>query len=285
MRKIACVIVFAVAASGGSGLRAQHVLRGQNVVPVFEGWERNVDGTFNFVFGYFNRNLEEEFYIPVGPDNFIDFKVDGDAGQPTHFYSRRQKYIFKVTVPKDWGRKDVVWALRANGKTEKAYGSLLPEEVIDEQVYSMNRSGGGAPDKPNQPPTLKVLLPDRLTATVGVPLELSVQVSDDGIPPSRPAPQSRPPGRNNALGLRTTWWHYRGPGTVTFDPWLSIGYDDHVPGFKLPQIPSDGRVVTKAIFDEPGVYTLRAIADDGYLYTAHDVRVTVAGKAPQGAGR
>ena len=33
---------------------------GQDVVPVFEGWLRNTDGTFTFVFGYFNRNWKEE---------------------------------------------------------------------------------------------------------------------------------------------------------------------------------------------------------------------------------
>ena len=42
---------------------------GQNVVPVFEGWERNADGSFNMVFGYMNRNYEEQPDIPVGPDN------------------------------------------------------------------------------------------------------------------------------------------------------------------------------------------------------------------------
>ena len=30
--------------------------RGQNVAPVFEGWERNPDGSYNMVFGYLNRN-------------------------------------------------------------------------------------------------------------------------------------------------------------------------------------------------------------------------------------
>jgi hypothetical protein len=260
-------------------LGAQRALTGQNVVPVFEGWERNSDGSANLVFGYFNRNLQEEFNIPVGPDNFIDFKPDGDAGQPTHFYPRRQKFIFKLKVPKDWGKKDVVWTLKANGKVEKAYGSLLPEEVIDDQVYSMNRSGGGAPDRPNNPPTLELLVPERLSATVGTPLELGVRVSDDGIPAPRAAPDSRPPGRHNALGLRTTWWHYRGPGTVKFEPWLSIGYDDHVPGFVVPKLPPDGKVVTKATFSEPGTYVLRAIADDGYLFTTHDVTVTAASKS------
>ena len=42
---------------------------GQDVVPVYEGWLRNADGTFTFVFGYFNRNWVEELYIPPGPEN------------------------------------------------------------------------------------------------------------------------------------------------------------------------------------------------------------------------
>jgi len=40
--------------------------RGQNVAPVFEGWERNPDGTFNMVFGYMNRNYREMPHVPVG---------------------------------------------------------------------------------------------------------------------------------------------------------------------------------------------------------------------------
>src|SRR5437870_4335823 len=42
---------------------------GQDVVPYFEGWIRNPDGTFDLVFGYFNRNWQEELAIPAGPDN------------------------------------------------------------------------------------------------------------------------------------------------------------------------------------------------------------------------
>ncbi len=60
-------------ACGERTARAQvQYARGQNVAPVFEGWERNPDGTFNMVFGYLNRNYEEEIDIPVGPDNTID---------------------------------------------------------------------------------------------------------------------------------------------------------------------------------------------------------------------
>ena len=44
---------------------------GREVVPYLEGWIRNPDGTFDFVFGYFNRNTEQELTIPPGPDNMI----------------------------------------------------------------------------------------------------------------------------------------------------------------------------------------------------------------------
>ena len=40
---------------------------GQDVQPYFEGWIRNADGTFDLVFGYFNRNWQEELAIPAGP--------------------------------------------------------------------------------------------------------------------------------------------------------------------------------------------------------------------------
>src|SRR6185436_6148117 len=103
---------------------------GQNVVPVFEGWERNPDGSFTMVFGYMNRNYEEEVDVPVGPDNAVE-PGDIDQGQPAHFYARRQQYVFRIRVPKDWGKKDLVWTIRSRGKTEKAYGTLMPTWEID----------------------------------------------------------------------------------------------------------------------------------------------------------
>ena len=42
---------------------------GQNVAPAYEGWEQDADGTKYFLFGYMNRNWEEELDVPVGPDN------------------------------------------------------------------------------------------------------------------------------------------------------------------------------------------------------------------------
>ena len=69
---------------------------GQNVAPVFEGWERNADGSFNMLFGYFNPAIAEEVVeAPVGADNKFE-PGDADRGQPTHFYPFRNRYWFRV---------------------------------------------------------------------------------------------------------------------------------------------------------------------------------------------
>ncbi|PYQ97710.1 MAG: hypothetical protein DMF97_13580, partial [Acidobacteria bacterium] len=61
---------------------------GQDVVPYFEGWIRNPDGSFDMVFGYFNRNWQEELAIPAGAGNFVE-PGGPDRGQPTYFLPRR----------------------------------------------------------------------------------------------------------------------------------------------------------------------------------------------------
>jgi hypothetical protein len=106
---------------------------GQSVVPYFEGWIRNPDGTFDLVFGYFNRNWQQEIAIPAGADNTVELGGP-DAGQPTFFLPRRQRFVYRVRVPKDFGKKEVVWSLTANGRTENAFGSLIREQEITERV-------------------------------------------------------------------------------------------------------------------------------------------------------
>ena len=56
--------------------------RGQDVVPSFDGWIRNTDGTFTMVFGYMNRNYEEELVIPAGPDNQLSTR--GRRSRPAY---------------------------------------------------------------------------------------------------------------------------------------------------------------------------------------------------------
>jgi hypothetical protein len=86
-------------------LHAQTYLRGQNISPAFEGWEEDPDGTRYFVFGYMNRNWEEEMDVPVGPDNTIA-PGGPDMGQPTHFLPRRNRFVFRVPVPRSFTVKD-----------------------------------------------------------------------------------------------------------------------------------------------------------------------------------
>src|SRR5579862_7256818 len=81
--------------------------KGQPVYPAYEGWQQNPDGSYDMLFGYMNENWEEELNVPVGPENDLDPPWP-DRGQPTHFYPRRNRFVFRVRVPKDWGDKDVV---------------------------------------------------------------------------------------------------------------------------------------------------------------------------------
>ena len=65
-RRVACLSRRLV-----SPARRPVVLERPAVWPAFEGWERNADGSFNFVFGYMNDNWEEELDVPIGPENNI----------------------------------------------------------------------------------------------------------------------------------------------------------------------------------------------------------------------
>jgi hypothetical protein len=254
----ALALVMATIASGEG-----KYLRGQNIAPVFEGWRRNADGTINMFFGYLNRNYAETLDIPVGPDN--QFEPGGpDRGQPTHFVTRRQRFLFQVTVPKDWDPKQrLVWTIVANGKSEKAQGWLQPEWEIDDGVIQMNIGGGSAPpDPPNTAPKITGSVENQ-TATATRPLTLVASASDDGIPKPRKqrATGAAQPG---TAGVSLRWLHYRGAGTVTFSPAAS----DRMYGKPV-------ELTTNVTFSAPGVYVLRAIASDGLLESSQSLTVTV----------
>jgi hypothetical protein len=299
-RRLPWTIAVALMLTAAADTRGQErYARGQNVVPVFEGWERNADGTINMVFGYMNRNYEEEVNIPVGPENMIE-PGPADQGQPAHFYTRRQEFVFKVKVPGDWGEKDLVWTLKSAGKSEKAYGSLLPVWEIGNLVYQENRRGAADvtyPEEPNQAPLIEMVGSARRTVAAGEALTLSVEVTDDG----HPMPRNRPVRKESLAGgngvdvprpqspltqavvkldrgvrLGVTWVVYRsGPGTVTFNPMRVPVVTAGTPGVAAQVGPLSGKATTTATFSEPGTYQLRAYADDGVLTAPMDVIVTV----------
>ena len=160
--------------------------KGQNVSPGYEGWEQNEDGSFNFLFGYMNRNWLEEVDAPIGPGNMLS-PGPADQGQPTHFLPRRNRFIFKVRVPADWGDKEMVWTLTTHGRTEYAYASLRTDYKVDNMVISSETgalgAGSSSPEsRMNVPPVVRIVGDRELTARVGQPLTLVAEVTDDDLP-------------------------------------------------------------------------------------------------------
>ena len=108
-----------------------------------EGWFTNADGTRGFLVGYYNRNSKQELDVPIGPDNRIE-PGGPDLGQPTHFLPRRNRFVFKVHVPKGWGDKEMIWTLTTHGKTEKAYATLRTDSKVDDVVKASETGALGA---------------------------------------------------------------------------------------------------------------------------------------------
>jgi hypothetical protein len=302
---VGAAVIFTGAYAGAQYSRS----RGLSVAPAYEGWRPNPDGSFEIIFGYMNSNWEEEFDVPIGPDNKFE-PGDADRGQPTHFFPRRNRYVFHTRVPKDFGKSELVWTLTTNGKTFKAYGSLTPDYLLNDiSMMSDNGSLSGAtittPEiRMNTAPQLEVVGERVITAKVGVPLTLSAHASDDGLPPirergnrnigSRTAEEAGvkdlrlvPPRQvtqsSAAGGLWVSLIQYRGPGNVTISPDQVKTWEDTrpvanspwAPRWEIPPTPADGRWTAQATFDKPGQYVLRWHASDGGLYTDTDVRVTV----------
>ena len=252
---------------------------GQDIVPYFEGWIRNPDGTFDLVFGYFNRNWKEELAIPPGPNNSIfpggaAVGAGPNAGQPTYFLPRRQRWIYRLHVPADFGKKEVTWTITANGRTEKAYGNLLPAQEITERIIRTNGTLDPGEGDTNEPPLIAVALSQ--TTRVANALRLSVSVSDDGLPKPRAPRAPRPTAPSTAgfggqvdrsdsgspKGLTVSWLQYGGPARATFE--------------NTGPIPvTNGQAGTTVRFSQPGTYLLRVTANDGALSATKDVTVTV----------
>ena len=283
------VAVLAAGVGEGAAQPVRHAT-GQEVVPAYEGWERNDDGSFSLVFGTMNRNWEEALDIPIGPNNSVE-PGGPDQGQPTHFLPRRNRFLFRVRVPADFGDQELVWTLTSpNGETKKAYASLHPDYFIDDIILQRN---SGAPTADwlltNEAPRLEVLGGKARTVAVGEPLTLTAVATDDGVPEwFQLPPRPRHVTTFGARGLRVAWFVYRGPGSeAAFEPeQFQVWEDRRVganspwgPGWGAPPLPPDDRWVVQATFDEPGTYVVRCLAHDGGLMVAEDITVVVSGDA------
>jgi len=223
---------------------------GGPVVPIFEGWYRNPDGTFELSFGYFSVNTEETLDVPLGPDNVIA-PAEFDGGQPTRFEpvpdrDRRHWGAFTVTVPADFGDRDVVWTLRTRGQTLSVPGRLTSP------AYEL--AGWEFPGRSSMSPLLRWrpegpvgrgpggITGEARQAKAGTPSELSAWVARDAAA----AGDERP--------INVKWFKHQGPGDVVFaERTASVE-----PGAWARE--GGAEVITAATFTEPGEYLLRVLA-------------------------
>lgn len=229
---------------------------GASVTGAFEGWFKNADGTFSLLLGYYNRNRNQEVDVPVGPDNRID-PGGPDRGQPTHFLPGRGWGLFAVKVPADFGDSKITWTLVANGKTTVIPASLKSDYEISPFVEAAVG---------NTPPVLSFeekgpsvqgpqgLLVER-SGKVGVPLPLTVWVSDDAKFTSSSGARPKNPG--DPVTVR--WILYRGPANVTFAPDKPKVEKADRPGNTAP---FNGKATTSVAFTAPGEYVLHVTAND-----------------------
>ena len=234
--------------------KVQH-LRGQNVAPVYDGYELNADGTYSLWFGYYNRNHEEHVDVPIGPDNRFE-PGPADRGQPTHFVPQWQKSAFRLVVPKEFGEQKLTWRLAVNGRSETVTATLDPRSMIDRQKTTIEGTVGE-----NRAPTVSVDPPAQVIARTET-ATIAVTATDDGLPMNQRT--------KKAEGLTVRWRKYRGPqtGVVMFTP-------------STAQL-SDGKSSTKVSFSQPGEYVVQAVVDDGSLlagtyccWVSQEVKITV----------
>lgn len=232
---------------------------GQRVVPFFDGFYENADGSFTLSFGYSNLNREETVEIPLGPDNFIEPK-EYDGRQPTSFTTvtgpgptgarrDRERGVFTVTVPATF-KGDVVWTLRFRGQIHKvpgrtksgAYGLKWPMamgSIPPALGFAASGPTGRGPMGFEGPP---------LQATVGTPLPLTVWLKDDS---QREADAVQVKERGAARpAINVNWYKHTGPGPVVFEP------------RRTGLTALEGTATSAVTFTQPGSYTLRVRADN-----------------------
>jgi len=242
------------------------------VAPFFDGWYTNPDGTISLSFGYSNLN-KSTVEIPLGPNNLITPK-EYDGRQPTSFpvsgggvaaggatggaggvtaragvasnYARARG-VFTVTLPATY-KGDVVWTLSYNGQTWSVPGRARSPAYLLGWPMAMGsvppllrfQQGGPAGRGPTgiQGPALQ--------AKVGVPLPLTVWLTDDGVHEKEAVVVKR----QVVPSMNVTWIKHGGPAApVVFGTPEEAVAD--------PQ----GRATTTATFSEPGEYVIRVRGD------------------------
>ena len=215
---------------------------GQNVIPLFDGWFANADGTYTLCFGYFNMNTEQSLDVPLGNGNKIEPAIY-DGSQPTHFdpvpkptltrLYRHHWCVFSIIVPEDFGDSEVMWTLETQGNKLEVPGLLLPSYVLDEEFTTGRGEVAPYLSLNDDPPNFrgrKGLWEGPRLAKVGEAIPLIARIIH---------PES---------GTWLGWTLHQGPGQVEFS------------SAELRLDVANGAATTTATFNQPGSYVLRVQA-------------------------
>jgi len=208
---------------------------GQPLIPLFDGWFTNPDGTHSLCFSYFTLNTEQSFDIPRGESNDFDPRFP-DALVPTHFDPLPPAYrhvfcAFTVDVPADFSADDrVVWRLTSNGQTLEIPGKVTAPYVMDEPssggrgdiapLVALDEGGEAVRGR-------RGIQLHGLAASVGEPLTLRAWIEHE-------EPE-----------IWVGWAHHSGAGSVEFDR------------REYTFAPASGPASAQATFSAPGEYVIR----------------------------
>jgi len=212
---------------------------GAPIIPLFDGWYSNADGTHTLCFGYYSPNWEEDFTIPLGANNFIE-PAQFDGRQPDYFehiperpFSYRRRYCaFSVQVPADFGTNDrVTWTLqRGREQALSVPGKLVPAYQLDEptapgrgDIAPGIQFGGEGPVAQGR----NGMYVGPITVEANQPVDLTVAVDhpDDEV--------------------WVGWAKHQGPGMITFSEQNTM------------MDPGSRTATATARFSEPGEYMVR----------------------------
>ena len=254
---------------------------GMPIIPVFEGWVANEDGSRTFSFGYINRNSKQAMDLPLGVANRIE-PAKYDGLQPTHFPVGRGTGVFSVTVPAEEADSDVWWYLTPVGGGEplkvpgRAQNAAYELDFIRPRPQGALQPLAGFGTNGEQKAGLSAQIGEyNGTVKAGEPVALTINVKD----PSDRDPTD--PRFLEPLPVGVTFNKWQGPGDVTFATHESTKpavnpYKEGSRRFSFWQPPAvnemqveggEGLARIYATFSEPGEYMIHTKVDN---FTAPD---------------
>lgn len=210
--------------------------RGQPVIPLFDGWFPNPDGTRTLCYSFFNLNTEQSLTIALGEKNYLS-DTRFAAQLPTHFDPLPPRYrhkfcVFTITVPADFSSSEtIVWHLSSAGEELKIPGHIKPPFVLDEPIsdgrgdiapwIKLSEDGEAVRGRKGS------YSEARVSGRVGEALELKAWIEH--------------PDEEVWVG----WAKHSGPGSVEFDE------------IEYTMAPNGEPATVQATFSEAGSYLIR----------------------------